>query len=187
MLWVRSVARLSSGCARPSWGRRGPAAVCAAFLGATVCAAFLGATVAGCSAEALPGEAFAVTVTGPQDGTDCGDLTDAYSETFTYRVVTDGPSVQVYVDETLLAVGSFNGCDLVYTSSTFTDPRPDGVVRWRLEGVAEVALSNSGCVPEQGDWFGEETLRVTESADPGVPDTCSYLVTTSGQRLADGE
>ena len=51
----------------------------------------------------------------------------------------------------------------------------------------QVALSNSGCVPEQGDWYGEETIRVTESADPAVPDTCSYLVTTSGQRLDEGE
>jgi hypothetical protein len=178
MLGVRSMTRVVGGSFGAAARRR-------ALAFARVGGVLVG--MAGCSQEVLPGERFAVTVAGPLEGTDCGAFSDAYSETFTYRVVSDGPSVQIYVDEALLAVGSFNGCDLVYSSSTFTDPRPDGVVRWRMEGVAEVALSNSGCVPEQGDWYGEETIRVTESADPAVPDTCSYLVTTSGQRLDEGE
>lgn len=122
----------------------------------------------GCAGGDLPGHRFDVAVEVSEDG--CAQDTVGDKESFTYRVVVEGASAQVFVGEDLLGTGVLSGCDITYTSPLWSDVRPRGDIRWRLSGDAVIALGD-GCAAEDG-WTGIETAEILESADADVQGGC---------------
>ncbi len=148
--------------------------------GARTAALLLG--LVGCSAKDLPGEYFDITVESTSD--ECNDPKVVDKETFTYRLVVEGSAVTLFMDDSLLATGSLQGCDLTYQSPIWTDNRDDGnggttqAIGWSIHGDATVGLSD---LCDAGDgWVGEERIDVLNSTDPDVPAGCSYFLDATG-------
>jgi hypothetical protein len=139
-----------------------------------------GALLMGCAEEALEGDRFLVDLQGVEDN--CNAAPATYGESFEYRVMTLNGAADVYLGEALLGSGTLSGCSLAYSSPLFTDDRDDGVVRWLIEGVAEVAIGGSLCDAAL-DWDGTETIKIVESSDPSVSAGCTYVMAATGSRL----
>lgn len=137
-------------------------------------------TLAAC-AEALPGDYFEVTLTSQADT--CNDPTVPSEETWTYRLVTEGDEAAIFIDDALMASGSFLGCNLSYRSPLLTERREDGtVVRWSIDGAALVA-AGEGCDAGDG-WLGTETITIVSSSDEEVfTPGCSYAMEAEGRYL----
>ncbi len=136
--------------------------------------------LAACTPE-LPGDYYEISLELTDD--QCNDPPVPSSETWTYRVVTTGNDVGIFIDEGRLATGSFLGCNLTYRSPLLSERREDGTaVRWSIEGTAQVS-AGEGC--EAGDgWLGSERIAIVSSSDEqAVPTGCTYTMSAEGSYL----
>jgi hypothetical protein len=140
----------------------------------------------GCSSEALEGMRWEVTALATEDL--CNDPTVAYQETFEYRVVFDGPSATLHVDDGTFAAGVVEGCDLRYETVVWAEKRDEGNIRWQLTGSASVYTGGDSCLLDSGkDWIGSEVVEVLYSEIPEIEAGCTYTMELEGVFLGGGE
>ena len=154
----------------------------------------LGFAVAGCAVPAAePDARWDVTVRG--DDTSCTidkDVLD-YEEHYTYEVrwpnKEDGDvtTTEIRIGGEPFATGQTAGCSIEYASPTWLDDRDQGFIKWGLVGIAEQQQGAGGCeIEKEFDWYGTETITVTESTDPEVETGCTYTMTVEGNYLGGG-
>lgn len=138
-----------------------------------------------CAEEAPTGRYFAVTVSGEENMCTSGA---GASEPYEYRLVVEGQTAQIFIDETFFADGVLDGCTLAYTSATFTSFRrindnEFADVRWRIDGEALIDLDGgNACVEMGNDWLGSETIEVINAGQGAdVVAGCTYTASVVGQ------
>lgn len=140
-----------------------------------------------------PDARWEVTVRG--DATTCSIDKDvlAYEETYTYEVSWpnkddgDVTTTEIRIDGEPFATGQTAGCSIEYASPTWLDEREQGFIKWGIVGIAEQQQSAGGCqIKNELDWYGTETITVTESTAPDIKTGCTYTTTVEGQYLGGG-
>ena len=144
--------------------------------------ALLAASAAGCGKGELPGQYFKVTLDGAENLC-TGDGT-GYHEEYEYRLIVDGTDLSVAIDEDVWALGTVDGCNLSYTSLSWSTYREDLEIQWEILGDAVVNLGGGGGCGDR-DWEGTERYLITESAHPSVEAGCTYTLNVVGAFLRE--
>jgi hypothetical protein len=135
--------------------------------------------LAGCGGGELAGQYFDVTAKGAENLC-TGSGTD-YTEQLIYRLVVEGNSLQVAVEDDVFATGTIEGCSLSYSSIVWSDYRDEKEIKWQIIGSARANLGGgAGCVPD-GDWEGDEQFVVITSEHDEVQPGCTYDLTMTGK------
>lgn len=115
------------------------------------------------------------------------DSTEGYKDTFSYAIVYDGSSVDIWIDDTVFASGTASGCDLTYqTVVTQEETEGDGMVKWQLFGQAAFDAGDDACVASENDWEGTEYFEIVSSDDETLEPGCDYEMTTTGVFKGEG-
>lgn len=139
-----------------------------------------GALVA-CEPKETPDASYRVTITGETNS--CTTDTTGYQETLQYDVYYDPEEqhrLEIRIDDTPMALGAVTGCTIDYETSVWLEERGEFTVRWMLEGTAVYQTAGGGCLSDEYDWEGTETITVTDSTDPSVLIGCTYTMSTLG-------
>ena len=132
-----------------------------------------------------PDASWNVTVTGLS--TDCTSDTSGFQETYGYNLYFDGSAVEVRIGEDYFAAGTQSGCSLSYESPVWLEERDAGKLRWQILGEADFQGAAGGCdIEGDFDWYGTESVVITESEDEAVPEGCTYEMEVTGQYQAAG-
>lgn len=135
--------------------------------------------LSGCGGEPLDGFLWDVDLLATID--DCNADPVAYAESLTYRVVYDGASVELAIDEDPFASGFIAGCEISYETVVWFEERNGYEVRWQMAGEAVFRQGGDTCnLPAETDWIGTETFTILTSDDPELPVGCEYVVETTG-------
>lgn len=121
---------------------------------------------------------WSVTVTGTE--TSCVQDTSGFLESYQYDVVYDGTRAKIYIDGSMFATGDLRGCSLQYKSAAYLEDSSDGRFTWDISGDADVQGAGGGCVEDELDWKGTETLTVLESENPAIEIGCTYSMSVEG-------
>ena len=154
----------------------------------------LGSAIAGCAVPpAEPDARWDVTVHGYN--TNCTIDKDVleYEEQYTYEVrwpnKDDGDvtTTEIRISGEPFATGQTSGCSIEYASPTWLDEREQGYIKWGLVGIADQQQGAGGCeIKNEFDWYGTETITVTESTAPEIKAGCTYTTTVEGNYLGGG-
>lgn len=161
-------------------------------------AAALVLTLAGCGEGELPGHYWDVELSLLEDA--CNASPVGYNESLEYRVAYDLDDIEVAVGPDVFATGTSSGCEVSYSTITWTEPRRDGDVQWQLRGSAKVQQgSGGGCAIQDpiaacpnvpafaADWRGCEVFTIVSSEDPNVNPGCTYTLQLSGTYVGEVE
>jgi hypothetical protein len=158
-------------------------------------ASILGSALFGACAVPAPEPDAEWDVTVRGDDTTCSldkSVLD-YEENYTYEVrwpnKDDGDvtTTEIRITGEPFATGQTSGCSIEYASPTWLDERDQGFIKWSLVGVADQQQGAGGCdIKDKFDWYGTETITVTESKDPEIPEGCTYTMTVEGNYLGGG-
>jgi len=125
-----------------------------------------------------------VQVTGIE--TNCTEASEGYQETYQYLLYYDGSATELRIEgpdgkPESFATGVRSGCRVSYESAVWLEDRPNGLLRWQLEGSADYQGTAGGCDIDEGyDWVGTETITVLDSEDEAVPVGCTYEMEVTG-------
>ena len=67
-----------------------------------------------------------------------------------------------------------------YKSAAYLEDSSDGRFTWDISGDADVQGAGGGCVEDELDWKGTETLTVLESENPAIEIGCTYSMSVEG-------
>lgn len=139
-----------------------------------------------CKEEVEPNGIWNVTITGTGSETPCVDSLEGFEETYEYSVYNVDTYVEIEVDGEFFATGEIRGCKMTYESGIYLDEGQNGPFRWKINGTADVESAGGGCpdVPDEYDWFGDETLTVISSENIDVEEGCTYNMSSSGVLLS---
>lgn len=98
-------------------------------------------------------------------------------------MVEDGAGIELYIGEFLMATGTIAGCDIQYLSTTWSDPRPTGDLRWRIDGDA--SINRDDACSTATDWDGFEVIEIVASDDPEIDAGCLYTTDVTGTYLGE--
>ena len=149
---------------------------------------FFGLAVIGCGPEYVPPDGeWNVNVTRIDDT--CGYEGAEFSEDYIYQLYYEGSATEVRIYDVPFATGMTSGCNLSYQSAVWVENRSDGsMLRWKIVGTAEVQGQAAGCnVTDGHDWYGIETVEITESTDELVPEGCTQTMEVIGTFISANE
>jgi len=130
--------------------------------------------------DSATGYVWQVELTGIADT--CNAAAQGYQETFDYVIYYDGALADLRVDGESFATGTFEGCNLSYSSPVMGEQREDGAwVKWILEGEATFRPGGTSCDLDPGvDWSGEEVFTIKDSEDKDIEVGCTYTLSAVG-------
>ena len=155
-------------------------------LGKTSFLVLLSLVVSGCQEEELSGYEYRIQATGDENG--CTEAPADMSEKFAYRLVLDGPNIELAVGEDMFATGSFEdqACKIVYESVVWEERHSGGEISWQLYGEAIVQTPGTDCGEPDAlagglDWGGSERFILKSSTEEaGMAPGCEYTSTLAG-------
>jgi hypothetical protein len=140
----------------------------------------LGGGLASCGEAEAPG--FLWDVTTVVTGNFCFQAEEGWTEEFTYKLAFEGAAVNLSIGDDQFASGSISGCQVVYHSVVWMEPRDGFELRWKIDGEAYYRQSG-GCenfLDDNRDWQGTETFTVVNSEHPDYPVGCTMELEVQG-------
>ena len=140
----------------------------------------LGLMTTGCGDKAEPG--FLWDVSTVVTGNYCFQAEDGWKEDFQYKLSFEGAAVSLSIDDDQFASGTISGCQVVYHSVVYMEPRDGYELRWKLDGDAYYRQAG-GCesfLDDNMDWQGTEVFTVVNSEHPDYPIGCTMELDVQG-------
>ena len=140
----------------------------------------LAVLVWGCQEKEDPG--FLWEVETVVTGNYCFEPTEGWAESFLYKLSFEGAAVSLSIDDEQFATGAISGCQIVYNSVVWVEPRDGFEIRWQLSGDA-FYRQGAGCenhLADNQDWLGTETFTIVNSEHPDYPVGCEMVLDVQG-------
>lgn len=118
----------------------------------------------------------------------CTESTEGFQESYQYALYYDGTFAEIKIKDSAstefvsFATGEQRGYSIDYESPTYLEESTDGNFNWQIVGTAfnDMGTEGSDNIPAELDWKGTETLTVTNSINPNVPEGCTYEMEVEG-------
>jgi hypothetical protein len=134
----------------------------------------------GCGESVEPG--FLWNIESFVTGNYCFEAEEGWAENHTYKLSYEGAAVSMTIKEQQFASGTISGCQIVYHSVVWEEPREGYELRWKLDGEAFYRQSG-GCdsfLDDNMDWKGTETFTVVNSNHPNYEVGCTMEMDVQG-------
>jgi hypothetical protein len=129
-------------------------------------------------------------------GTNCVDLdegeydSEAYDYTLEFVVSQEAEVMNVYVNGTLFATGTYSdetsedvADQIAYeTGERIDDTRPAGTISYVISGSAKLEANTSAGTLT---WYGDEYIEVVDSGDPNIRIGCTFHYDATGTKVCD--
>ena len=138
------------------------------------------AFLTGCGTPDEPG--FLWDVESYVTGNYCFQAEEGWSEKHTYKLGFEGAAVNLSIGNDQFASGTISGCQIVYHSVVWMEPRDGYELRWRLDGEAYYR-QGGGCenfLDDNMDWKGTETFTIESSDHPDYEVGCTMEMDVQG-------